>query len=222
MPLVYYVEDDQSIRYIIEKTIMNANFEGKGFSRGDLFLEDIKIKVPDLILLDIMLPDFSGIELIKQVRKMNLDVPIIMLSALQSEMDKVTALDAGADDYMVKPFGVLELTSRMQSKLRKLKDYKILNLGNVVMDLRQHTVSANDQGISLTNKEYDILKLLLKHAQLVVSKEQIFREVWDTNYIGETRTLDMHIKSLRQKLANSHSEIIIMTLRGIGYKVESK
>ena len=136
-------------------------------------------------------------------------------------MDKVTALDAGADDYMVKPFGVLELTSRIQSKLRKLKDHKIMQVSNLIMDLRKHQVSVNDQIIALTNKEFDILRLLLKHAYQVVNKEHIFRDVWDTSYIGETRTLDMHIKSLRQKLLAAQAHVSIKTIRGVGYQIES-
>lgn len=220
MPLIYYVEDDQAIRYIIEKTIVNAQLEGKGFVDGMSFLESLHKKMPDLILLDIMLPDTSGIELVKKIRKIHAEVPILILSALQSEMDKVAALDAGADDYMVKPFGVLELTSRMQSKLRKLKDPKMLQLANLTMDLRKHLVMVDLSQMVLTNKEFDILKLLLKNPNQVVSKELIFRDVWDTNYIGETRTLDMHIKSLRQKLVLAQAKLHIQTIRGVGYQIE--
>ncbi|HBD74603.1 MAG TPA: DNA-binding response regulator [Acholeplasmataceae bacterium] len=222
MPLVYYVEDDQSISYIIEKTIENANYSGVSFNKGMPFLESFKKKIPDLILLDLMLPDVSGIDLVKAIRKINTDVPIIIVSALQDEMDKVTALDAGADDYMTKPFGVLELTSRMQSKLRKLRDYKILSYENIVIDLRKHIVKISDKEIYLTNKEFDILRVLVKNQHQVVPKENIFRDVWDTTYIGETRTLDMHIKSLRQKLSGSQSEAIIKTIRGVGYQIEPK
>jgi two-component system alkaline phosphatase synthesis response regulator PhoP len=220
MPLIYYVEDDQAIAYIIEKTIINAQLESRGFQNGASFLESLKILMPDLILLDIMLPDMSGIELVKKIRQVSPDVPIMMLSALQSEMDKVAALDAGADDYMVKPFGVLELTSRIQSKLRKLKDHKLLELSNLMMDLRKHALYVDGEMLTLTNKEYDILKLLLKHAHQVVTKELIFRDVWDTTYIGETRTLDMHIKSLRQKLAKANAKVAVVTIRGVGYQIE--
>lgn len=222
MPLVYYVEDDQSISYIIEKTIENANYSGVSFNKGMPFLESFKKKIPDLILLDLMLPDVSGIDLVKAIRKINTDVPIIIVSALQDEMDKVTALDAGADDYMTKPFGVLELTSRMQSKLRKLRDYKILSYKNIVIDLRKHIVRISDKELYLTNKEFDILRVLVKNQHQVVPKENIFRDVWDTTYIGETRTLDMHIKSLRQKLSGCQSEAIIKTIRGVGYQIEPK
>jgi two-component system alkaline phosphatase synthesis response regulator PhoP len=222
MPLVYYVEDDQSISYIIEKTIENANYSGVSFNKGMPFLESFKKKIPDLILLDLMLPDVSGIDLVKAIRKINTDVPIIIVSALQDEMDKVTALDAGADDYMTKPFGVLELTSRMQSKLRKLRDYKILSYKNIVIDLRKHIVKISDKELYLTNKEFDILRVLIKNQNQVVPKENIFRDVWDTTYIGETRTLDMHIKSLRQKLSGQQSEAVIKTIRGVGYQIEPK
>ncbi len=221
MPLIYYVEDDQSISYIIEKTIENANYSGVGFNRGMPFLETFKKKVPDLVLLDLMLPDVSGIDLVRAIRKVNSDIPIIIVSALQDEMDKVTALDAGADDYMTKPFGVLELTSRMQSKLRKLRDYKLLSYENVLIDLRKHLVKIADNEVYMTNKEFDILRVLIKNQNQVVPKENIFRDVWDTTYIGETRTLDMHIKSLRQKLNSNEAKIMIKTIRGVGYQIES-
>lgn len=221
MPLVYYVEDDQSIGYIIEKTIENANYSGVGFNRGMPFLETFKKRVPDLILLDVMLPDVSGIDLVRTIRKINTDVPIIIVSALQDEMDKVTALDAGADDYMTKPFGVLELTSRMQSKLRKLRDYKILTFQNIMIDLRKHLVKIAEKEVYMTNKEFDILRVLIKNQGQVVPKEIIFRDVWDTTYIGETRTLDMHIKSLRKKLASNEADVMIKTIRGVGYQIES-
>lgn len=219
MPLVYYVEDDKAIRYVIEKTVENANYTGLGFADGQAFINAFEETQPDLILLDLMLPDMSGFDLVKKIRKVNHDVPIIIVSALGDEMDKVNALDAGADDYMVKPFGVLELTSRMQSKLRKLKDNKIIEFENITLDLRKHLAIMNHESVYLTNKEFDILKVLLKHNDQVVEKEKIFKDVWDTTYIGETRTLDMHIKSLRQKLLQAKANVTIKTVRGVGYQV---
>ncbi len=219
MPLVYYVEDDKAIRYVIEKTVENANYTGLGFADGQAFISAFEDTQPDLILLDLMLPDMSGFDLVKKIRKVNHDVPIIIVSALGDEMDKVNALDAGADDYMVKPFGVLELTSRMQSKLRKLKDNKLIQFENITLDLRKHLAIMNNESVYLTNKEFDILKVLLKHNDQVVEKEKIFKDVWDTTYIGETRTLDMHIKSLRQKLLQAHANVSIKTVRGVGYQV---
>ncbi len=220
MPLIYFVEDDQAIGYVIEKTIEHAGLKGKGFHDGQSFMKAYQQEKPDLILLDLMLPDMSGMDILKWIRRSDQETPVMIVSALQSEMDKVIALDQGADDYMTKPFGVLELTSRMQSKLRKFGDDKHYQMGNVLLDDRKHTVLVNEEMIYLTNKEYDILKLLLKNQRNVVSKETIFRDVWDTDYIGETRTLDMHIKSLRQKLITQDANIKITTVRGVGFQLE--
>lgn len=220
MPIIYYVEDDQAIGYVIEKTINHSGMIGKGFQKGELFLDAYKKEKPDLILLDVMLPDISGLELLKSIRKVDKETPIMMISALQSEMDKVIALDLGADDYMTKPFGVLELTSRIQAKLRKRIDEKLYQLKNVVLDDKKHLCYMNDHEIYLTNKEFSVLKLLLKNKGVVVTKESIFKEVWETDFIGETRTLDMHIKSLREKINQNEAEIEIKTIRGIGYQVE--
>lgn len=217
MPLVYYIEDDQAISHIIEKTIENAGLKGKGFSTGEAFMSVFREQRPDFICLDIMLPDVSGIDLLKLIRKVDRDVPIMMVSALQSEMDKVIALDAGADDYLTKPFGVLELTSRIKAKLRKTQGPMVFHVKNVFMDDKKHQVKINDKAIYFTQKEYDILKLLLKNEQEIATREAIFRSVWDTDFIGETRTLDMHIKSLRKKLAENDAEIAIKTVRGVGY-----
>jgi len=217
MSLVYYVEDDQAIRHIIEKTIENAGLDGQGFSTGEDFMAAFRKQRPDFICLDIMLPDVSGIDLLKLIRKVDKDVPIMMVSALQSEMDKVIALDAGADDYLTKPFGVLELTSRIRAKLRKSKGTMIYQVKNVLMDDKKHHVTIGDKLVYFTQKEYDILKLLLKNEQAVATREAIFKSVWDTDYIGETRTLDMHIKTLRQKLDKHGAEIQIKTVRGVGY-----
>ncbi len=220
MPVIYYVEDDQAIGYVIEKTINHAGMIGKGFQKGELFLDAFKKEKPDLILLDVMLPDISGLELLKSIRKVDKETPIMMISALQSEMDKVIALDLGADDYMTKPFGVLELTSRIQAKLRKRNDEKIYQLRNIILDDKKHLCLMNEKEIYLTNKEFSILKLLLKNKGVVVTKEAIFKDVWETDFIGETRTLDMHIKSLREKLNQNQADIEIRTIRGIGYQVE--
>ncbi len=220
MAIIYYVEDDQSIGYIIEKTIEHAGIKGYGFQKIEDFLIQFKKQKPDMILLDVMLPDGSGLDLLKKIREINQEIPIMMISALQSEMDKVIALDLGADDYMTKPFGVLELASRVQAKLRKVSSDKRLICSNVIIDDEKHLCSINNQEVYLTNKEYDILKLLIKNKGNVLTKEAIFNHVWETNYMGETRTLDMHIKALRQKLEQNQSAIKILTIRGIGYQVE--
>ena len=220
MAIIYFVEDDQSISYIIEKTIEHAGLKGIGFQKGEDFFRKYQVQKPDMVLLDVMLPGMSGLDILKEIRKTDRETPVMMISALQSEMDKVIALDMGADDYMTKPFGVLELTSRIQSKLRKNFDSKIYQMGNVILDDKKHICLINHNEIYFTNKEYSILKLLMKHKSSVVSKETIFKDVWETDFIGETRTLDMHIKSLRQKLKSKQANIEIKTIRGIGYSIE--
>jgi two-component system alkaline phosphatase synthesis response regulator PhoP len=220
MATIYYVEDDQSIGYIIEKTIEHAGLKGFGFQTIEDFFIQFKKHKPDMILLDVMLPDGSGLDVLKKVRETDQQLPIMMISALQSEMDKVIALDLGADDYLTKPFGVLELTSRIQSKLRKMNVDQRITEGNVIIDDEKHLCLINNQEVYLTNKEYDILKMLLKNKKNVLTKEAIFNYVWETNYMGETRTLDMHIKALRQKLVKHQSSLSIITVRGIGYQIE--
>ncbi len=220
MAIIYFVEDDQSIAYIIEKTIEHAGFKGLAFKKGEEFLKAYKHHKPDMVLLDIMLPDMSGLDLLRLIRKEDSKIPIMMISALQSEMDKVIALDAGADDYMTKPFGVLELASRIYSKVRKIGDEYLYSIGNLKLDDKKHIISIADKDVYMTNKEFAILKLLLKQKGNVVSKEHIFKEVWETDFIGETRTLDMHIKSIRAKMMEHKAEAIIHTVRGIGYQIE--
>jgi two-component system alkaline phosphatase synthesis response regulator PhoP len=220
MATIYYIEDDQSIGYIIEKTIEHAGLKGFGFQTIESFFTQFKKQKPDMILLDVMLPDGSGLDVLKKVRETDQQLPIMMISALQSEMDKVIALDLGADDYLTKPFGVLELTSRIQARIRKINLDQKINEGNVIIDDEKHLCLINNQEVYLTNKEYDILKMLLKNKKNVLTKEAIFNYVWETNYMGETRTLDMHIKALRQKLVKHHASLSIITVRGIGYQIE--
>ena len=177
MATIYFVEDDQAISYIIEKTIQHAGLIGVGFQKGEDFLKKYQLQKPELILLDVMLPGMSGLDILKEVRKHDHETPVIMISALQSEMDKVIALDMGADDYMTKPFGVLELTSRIQAKLRKNMDSKVYQMSNVSLDDKKHICLINDKEIYFTNKEFSILRLLMKNASSVVSKEMIFKDV---------------------------------------------
>lgn len=220
--LVYFVEDDQSISYVIGKTLEQMGLDKKAFSTGKSFIESYNIKKPDLILLDIMLPDTSGIDLLKFVRNDDKDIPIIIVSALFNEMDKVLALDSGADDYITKPFGILELTSRIQAKLRKVSNKKIINLADITVDLKKYKVYSNEEEIILTNKEFEVLTYLLKNSDEVLTKENIFFNVWNTDFMGETRALDMHIKALRQKLDEVNSSVKIETVYGVGYKIGIK
>jgi two-component system, OmpR family, alkaline phosphatase synthesis response regulator PhoP len=220
MALIYYVEDDQAISYIIQKTIENAKLDSKGFNKGEDFLFAFKNQKPDMVLIDIMLPDISGIELLKIIRKTDKKIPIMVISALQNEMDKVIALDNGADDYMTKPFGILELTSRIRSKIRKIERENTIKHHNVEIDIKKHQFTIQDEIIYLTHKEFAIMALLLKNKGQVVTKEEIFKDVWETDYIGETRTLDMHIKALREKLKTNQATVSILTMRGIGYIIQ--
>ncbi len=215
--LVYFLEDDTSIHYIIEKTLQQSNFSYEGFYEAEKLIERTKQNMPDLFLLDIMLPDLSGIEVIKYIRNKNKDAIIIVVSALNSEIDKVKALDLGADDYITKPFGVLELISRINAHARRIEKTKVYIKDDLKLNLEEHTFYINDNKITLTNKEFDVLYLLLKNEGKVVRKETFFKEIWDMTAEVETRTLDMHIKSLREKIKDSKVEI--MTVRGVGYQI---
>jgi two-component system alkaline phosphatase synthesis response regulator PhoP len=215
--LIYFLEDDSQIAYIIEKTIANAGYAHQGFTKGREFLEALKKKTPDLILLDVMLPDMSGLEVLSKLRTYYKDLPVIMLSALDTEMDKVKALDLGADDYMSKPFGILELTARMNAQLRKSGARTIYEVGNVSIDKNKYKCIVNQKEVNLTTKEFDVLFLLVKNQGKVVTKETLFNEIWQMDVSIETRTLDMHIKSLREKI--SEADIEIKTIRGVGYSI---
>ena len=215
--LVYFLEDDTSIHYIIEKTLQQSNFSYEGFYEAEKLIERTKQNMPDLFLLDIMLPDLSGIEVIKYIRNKNKDAIIIVVSALNSEIDKVKALDLGADDYITKPFGVLELISRINAHARRIEKTKVYIKDDLKLNLEEHTFYINENKITLTNKEFDVLYLLLKNEGKVVRKETFFKEIWDMTAEVETRTLDMHIKSLREKIKDSKVEI--MTVRGVGYQI---
>lgn len=219
MATIYYIENNKTSDIMIEKLLSRADFTCIGFQESRAFFKKFQQIKPDLVLLDMMLPLVSGLDILKDIRKYDKDIPIIMISASQSEMDKVIALDMGANDYMKKPFGPVELIARIQSKLRKSIDDRVYHLGNLLIDDKNHIFMINNQKIYLTNKEFSILKLLLKNKNQVVSKEAIFKDVWETDFIGETRSLDMHIKSLRQKISEQ-TEVRIKTIRGIGYSIE--
>ncbi len=221
MPKIYFIEDDHSIAYVIEKTLSNAKYEYMWFQNGKDLFEAIEKSLPDLILLDLMLPNESGLDHLKRLRaaKATEDIPVIILSALSSELDKVTGLDLGADDYLTKPFGVLELLSRIQNKLRKAKIKQRLEIGNIQMDLQTREVFVNTQLITLTYKEFELLKLLLEHPDEVLHRDRIFQLVWGSDLVLESRTIDMHVKSIRKKLSDMNSSIEIITVRAVGYRL---
>lgn len=221
MALVYVVEDDKSIQEIETFALTNVGYRVTGFASAELFYEAMRQELPDLILMDIMLPDEDGLSIVKKLRAKEdtVAIPIIMVTAKTSEIDKVKGLDIGADDYMTKPFGVMELISRVKALLRrsaKPEDKeKILRLGGIVLDREKHAVSVNNVPCELTYKEYELLKLLMINAGIVTTREAILNRIWGTDFEGESRTLDMHIKTLRQKLKEESS--LIKTVRNVGY-----
>lgn len=221
MALIYVVEDDKSIQEIETFALQNVGYRVEGFSTAGEFYEALKSEIPDIVLLDIMLPDEDGLSIVKKLRAREDTVllPIIMVTAKTSEIDKVKGLDIGADDYMTKPFGVMELISRVKAMLRRSakpeEKEKILKLGKIVLDREKHAVYVNDEPCELTYKEYELLKLLMGNAGIVTTREVILDRIWGTDFEGESRTLDMHIKTLRQKLKEEGS--LIKTVRNVGY-----
>ncbi len=221
MPIIYVVEDDKNIREIESFSLKNVGYEVEDFEYAGDFYQRLAEKKPDLILLDVMLPDEDGLDIVKKLRSSTdtKQIPIIMVTAKTSELDKVKGLDIGADDYMTKPFGVMELISRVKALLRrsntKGNDEKALKLGEVVLDTKKHAVTVSEIPCELTFKEYELLKLLMTNAGMVTTREVILERVWGTDFEGESRTLDMHIKTLRQKLKDAGG--MIKTVRNVGY-----
>ena len=221
MSLIYVVEDDTNISEIECFALKNVGYEVESFDTAEAFYKALKNRRPDLILLDIMLPDEDGLSILTNIRKNASvkDVPVIMITAKSSEIDKVKGLDAGADDYVTKPFGVMELISRVKALLRRVgsdkKGDKVLTLGNVTLDKEKHSVYVSGNLVELTYKEFELLQLLLVNAGIVTTRDVILTKVWGTDFEGESRTLDMHIKTLRQKLGDAGS--MIKTVRNVGY-----
>lgn len=223
MALIYIVEDDVNIREIESFSLKNAGYHIEDFAVAKDFFGRIKDKVPDLILLDIMLPDEDGLEIVRKLRKRveTKFVPIILVTAKTSEIDKVKGLDIGADDYLTKPFGVMELISRVKAMLRRtlqLSEDKMLTIGEIFLDDEKRMVYVKDEVCELTYKEFELLKLLMKNTGIVLQREDIMIKIWGIDYEGESRTLDMHIKTLRQKLGEAGSHI--KTVRNVGYRLE--
>ena len=223
MALIYIVEDDVNIREIESFALKNSGYTIEDFACAKDFFARIRDKVPDLVLLDIMLPDEDGLEIVKKLRKKaeTRMVPIIMVTAKTSEMDKVKGLDIGADDYLTKPFGVMELISRTKALLRRslhMSEEKLLSIGDIFLDDEKRMVYVHDVPCELTYKEFELVKMLMQNAGIVIPREEIMVHIWGMDYEGESRTLDMHIKTLRQKLGESGSRI--KTVRNVGYRLE--
>ncbi len=220
---IYIVEDDKNIREIEMFALKNSGYAVEEFENAKSFFSRSAEKVPDLVLLDIMLPDMDGLEIVKKLRSRpdTVRVPIILVTAKTTELDKVKGLDIGADDYLTKPFGVMELISRVKALLRRskaLQDDKQMVLGDITLDSERREVHVGGELCELTFKEFELLKLLMVNAGIVLHRDTIMSDVWGTDYEGESRTLDMHIKTLRQKLGEAGN--MIKTVRNVGYKME--
>lgn len=222
MALIYIVEDDESIREIESIALKNSNYIVSAFENAKEFYKKLDELVPDLILLDVMLPDESGYDIVRKLRKRpaTQDIPIIMVTAKTTEMDMIKGLDGGADDYIKKPFSIMELITRVKALLRRTakEEPKLLKLDDLVIDHGRHVVTVNNEPVDLTYKEYELLRLLMGSQGIVMTREVIMRSVWDTDFEGETRTVDMHIKTLRHKLGDYGSRI--KTVRNVGYVIE--
>ena len=222
MALIYCVEDDDGIRELISCALKSGGYEVKAFPKAKPFYEEIRNKEPSLVLLDIMLPDEDGYSILSKLKKDShtQDVPVIMLTAKSSEFDKVTALNAGADDYITKPFGVMETVARVKAVLRRSNTARenttVYTAGNLTVSLTDRTVTVGGAPVALTFKEFELLYLLLSNRGAVMSRDLILDRIWGFSFDGETRTVDVHVRTLRQKLGECGN--LIETVRGIGYK----
>ena len=221
--MIYLVEDDDSIRELVLYTLHTTGFEAEGFRNAADFWQALEKELPQLVLLDIMLPDEDGLHILKRLRAgaETADLPVMMLTAKSSEYDRVVGLDSGADDYMPKPFGMMELVSRVRALLRRAAkpaaEDKLFTAGSLAVDVKRRAVTVDGEPVILTYKEFELLCYLLENRGVVLSRDQILTKIWDSNYSGETRTVDVHIRTLRQKLGDAGA--LIETVRGVGYRL---
>jgi two-component system alkaline phosphatase synthesis response regulator PhoP len=226
MKLIYCVEDDAGIRELITLALSTADFEVVGFEESQEVYSELKKRIPDLIILDLMLPKIDGMSILRSLKKEKdySDIPVIILTAKSLELDKVKGLESGADDFITKPFGVLELLARVKAVLRrsvkKTSDDEVIVYNELVLDYNKRTVLCNSNQVSLTYKEFELLHYLMLNKGLVLSRDKILQEIWGYDYEGETRTVDMHIKTIRQKLEAAGCPNYIITVRSAGYKLE--
>ena len=219
--MICYVEDDKNIRDLVVYTLRQTGMEAEGFASGDEFRKYLAEHIPTLVLLDIMIPGDDGLAILKKMRnkKRTAQIPIIMVTAKGTEFDKIIGLDSGADDYITKPFGMMELIARVKAVLRRapaqVEEKHILTAGNVTIDTKKHTVTVDGENVTLTFKEFQLLRYLMENKGIVMSRDRLLESIWGYDYDGGTRTVDVHIQTLRGKL-NSH---IIETVRGVGYKI---
>ena len=221
--MIYLVEDDDSIRELVLYTLHTTGFEAEGFRNAADFWQALEKELPQLVLLDIMLPDEDGLHILKRLRAgaETADLPVMMLTAKSSEYDRVVGLDSGADDYMPKPFGMMERVSRVRALLRRAAkpaaEDKLFTAGSLAVDVKRRAVTVDGEPVILTYKEFELLCYLLENRGVVLSRDQILTKIWDYNYSGETRTVDVHIRTLRQKLGDAGA--LIETVRGVGYRL---
>jgi len=223
--MIWCVDDDNTILEIEVYTLKQMGFEARGFTDGLSMLEALDKEIPELIVLDIMMPELDGIEILHKLRSETKykNIPVIMATAKGTEMDKISGLNSGADDYLVKPFGVMEMVARVKAVLRRTtKDISSENIaiGSISLNEKSHKVIVNGEKVDLTHKEFELLKLFMKNPNIVFTRDALMSQIWGTDYIGETRTVDMHIKTLRQKLGSAGSQI--KTVIGVGYRLENE
>ena len=223
--MIWCVEDDSSIRDIEVYALTSTGFEAMGFEDGNSFWNALQQATPELVVLDVMLPGIDGVELLKRMKASEelQNIPVIMATAKGTEYDKIQSLDLGADDYLVKPFGIMEMVSRVKAVLRRCKrthPVKLFSIDGLVLNPSEHTVSVDGERVILTYKEYELLHLFLSQPGIAFTREQLLSSVWNTEYSGETRTVDMHIRTLRQKLGTYGH--LIETVRNVGYRLEAK
>ena len=221
--MIWCVDDDSTIREIEVYTLEQTGFVARGFADGISMLDALKAEVPELIILDIMMPGSDGLEVLKKLRSHAeyKDIPVIMATAKGTEMDKIGALNSGADDYLVKPFGVMEMVARVKAVLRRTaKEIPSddITVGDIILKEKEHKVIANGKKAELTHKEFEMLRLFMQNVGVVFTRDSLMSEIWGVDYVGETRTVDMHIKTLRHKLGASGAQI--KTVIGVGYKLE--
>lgn len=220
--MIYCVEDDNSIRELILYTLKATGIPAEGFTGGELFFKALQKTPPELVLLDIMLQGEDGISILRRLKTDHetKDIPVIIITAKNSEYDKITGLDGGADDYVTKPFGIMELVSRIKAVLRRTKQKSNQNeiaIGKITLDTGRHSVMVEGSEAKLTPKEFEMLRYLMENEGLVISRDKMLEEIWGYDFGGETRTVDVHVRSLRQKLGAHGDEV--ETVRGIGYRI---